>query len=52
VQAFLVVDFFQEPADAAAGLGEVAIFAAVNLFVLQGLDKGLARRIIPGITLS
>ena len=52
VQAFLVLDFFQEPADPGTSVGEVVIFAAIDLFVLEGFEKGLARRIIPGITFS
>jgi hypothetical protein len=52
VQAFLVVDLLEKHADASAGVGEIAILGPENLFVLEGLNKRLARRVIPGITLT
>ncbi len=44
-QALGVVNLFQKRADAPAGLGQVAIFGAVNLFVFQRLDERLSHRV-------
>ena len=49
VQAFLVVDLLQEHANARLGLGQMAIFGAVDLFVFQSFHKRFARGIVPGI---
>ena len=49
VQALLVVDLLQKHAHAGLGLGQIAIFRAVDLFVLQGFHKRFARGIVPGI---
>ena len=36
VQAFLVVDLFEKLADGSASIGQVAVFVAQHLFVLEG----------------
>jgi hypothetical protein len=47
VQAFLVVDLFQELGDRGAGLDQITILVAQDLFVLQRFHERLAGRVIP-----
>src|SRR5438270_8047711 len=49
VKPFLVIDLLEELADRGPRLGQIAVFVAMNLFVLQGLHEGFARRVIPWI---
>jgi hypothetical protein len=45
----LVVGYVREPADPDTRVREIVIFTAADLFVLEGLENGLAAHIISGI---
>jgi hypothetical protein len=45
----LAVGYFWEPADPDTSVREIVIFTAADLFVLEGMENGLAGRIISGI---
>ena len=47
MQALLVVDLLQEHTNARLGLSQMAIFRAVDLFVLQGFHERFARGVVP-----
>ena len=46
VQALLVVDLLQEVMDRGARLGQVPVFVAMDLFLLQGFHERLAGRVV------
>src|SRR6185437_2111215 len=52
VEAFLVVDLFEELADRSARLGQVAVFVAQDLLVLERLHERFAGRVIPRIAFA
>src|SRR5665213_143219 len=52
MQAFFVVDLFEELADGRASVGQIAIFVAQYFFVLQRFHEGLAGRVVPRVTLA
>jgi hypothetical protein len=49
VQAFLVVDVLQELPDAKAGIFQIQVVTAIDLFVSQGLHERLAGGVIVGM---
>src|SRR5258706_87697 len=52
VQPFLVVDLFEELADGSASVGQVAVFVAQHLFVLERFYERLAGRVVPRIAFA
>ena len=52
VQAFLVVDLFDEHVDRGPRIGQIAAFLMQHLFVLQRLHERLTRGVVPGIALA
>ena len=49
MEPLFVVDLLEEAFDRGLGVRQIAVFLPVDLFVLQGLDKRFARRVVPGI---
>ena len=52
VQAFLVVDLFDEGYDAAAGVAEVGVSLAVDLFGLQRLHEAFGLGVVARVARS
>src|SRR5271154_7157851 len=52
VESLAVIDLFEEPFDAAAGIGEVAVLLAIHFLIFQGLHERLAGRVVVGISAS
>jgi len=42
MKSFLIIDALQELTDAGAGVVEVAVFVAIDLFVLERFHEGFA----------
>src|SRR6478752_2964095 len=52
VQTFLVVDLFQELRDRSSGIGQIAVFIAQNLFILERFHERLDSGVIPRIAFA
>jgi hypothetical protein len=52
MKSFLIIDTLQELADAGAGVMEVAVFVAIDLFVFQRLHEGFTGRVGQGSQLQ